>query len=750
MQPLVSCLMPTRARHALLPRAVAGFLAQTRDDAELVIVSEDGVPDSIADALATGRVRHVPCPAGLKLGAKRNFAGEIARGEWLVHCDDDDLYAFDRLARQLAAMQATGAAVSGSSRVHFYEAESGRCWEYRYEGGRRPWVYGATLAYRREFWRRHPFPSLDTSEDNGFVWAASAHEVLDLDDPGLCLCAIHRGNTSAKNTRGAWWRPIHLPEIWRTAVDTGPREPPPRPSANHLIRSGDSMITVNPTDARSTFKHPPRQDIPTIAVARTTDLELPEYRAFDADRRLPRMRRWELPFVLFQSRLANTMAVLDCTINPVDFGARLGRLYPHVLYRHWNPIQNGRFCLPLGVPDEAFDRVFCVNTLEHLLRPQREALLQALAKKLKPGGWLALTSDYYFDSFWSDRAFLAAGMLRADRREVFNGFNKVTIDEWAELGAACGVFPRVDAWENPTEDDPTLFRQAPPFPHACIGGVFQKGRESGMLPGRRILLALLTWNTKDVSLDSVHAYLREAKLLQRLGQEPYLCVCDNGSTDGTAAALRELQAEIDIPHRFICNDSNRGNSVARNQIIDYLLECGADYLLFMDGDIEIVPFSSFAMLRYLENQGERLGCIGACSAGQTPYRERASAAFYSIEQVETTNLVAWTQYGMFRRQLFEEGIRFDEAGPFTGPGWGFEDNDLAFQIDLKAYANQRFFGMTYLHRDARSSVRIMKSLGLDVHSLYTERKRYMIDKWAGVPPIDNGPLRYVREVQIRL
>ncbi len=241
-------------------------------------------------------------------------------------------------------------------------------------------------------------------------------------------------------------------------------------------------------------------------------------------------------------------------------------------------------------------------------------------------------------------------------------------------------------------------------------------------------------------------------MLQRLGQIPFLCVCDNGSTDGTADALHALEAEVDIPHKFILNCDNLGNSIARNQIIDYMLDCGADYLLFMDGDIEIVPFSSFAMLRYMENSGHTLGCIGADSAGQTPSRERTSPSLYSIDgcPLETTNLVAWTQYGMFRRAVFDDGSRFDETEPFDRAGWGFEDNDLAFQMEMKGYLNQRFFGMTYLHRDARSSIRIMRDHGIDAVAMYARRKQYVIDKWASVSHINNGPLTYVRRVNIRL
>ena len=71
-----------------------------------------------------------------------------------------------------------------------------------------------------------------------------------------------------------------------------------------------------------------------ITVAEEATLALPEFKAFNQGLALPRMRCWEMPFALFNAQLTNTMAVLDCTINPVTFQQRLALLYPHVLYRH--------------------------------------------------------------------------------------------------------------------------------------------------------------------------------------------------------------------------------------------------------------------------------------------------------------------------------------------------------------------------------------------------------------------------------
>ncbi|MEJ2670918.1 MAG: glycosyltransferase [Deltaproteobacteria bacterium] len=733
-RPLVSCIMPTYNRRPFIAQALAYFQRQDYDPQELIIV-DDGT-DSIRDLIPSdSRIRYIRLENKLTIGAKRNLACEQAQGDIIAHWDDDDWYAPYRLSYQTEALRQAGAEVCGTNRLRFYDLDTRRAWEYVYPAHLRFWLSGNTLCYRRAFWVNHPFEDINVGEDGRFVWSGDPKRMVALPDTTFHVGLIHGNNASPKQTQGAYWRSFPVEVI-------------------QGILGKDWSFYGGVLGEKTASQVVPAQlpvverTIPTMTPAKTGHLSLPEYAAFNHGLNLPRMRRWELPFALFQARLPNTGSVLDCTINPAGFQERLHGLYPHILYRHWNPIPKGKFVLPFGVPDEVFDRVFCINTLEHLLKPQREALIAALSRKLKPGGWLILTSDYYFDSFWQQPAFLNLGVMRPDRREVFNGWNKVTPREWVDLCSRHDIHPLSEVIDDPGEDDLTLYRQDQPYPHACLGGVFYKSHPGALPAGKKIVLALLTWNTCDVSLDSVRCYVREAHMLRRLGQEPHICVCDNGSVDGTAEALRQLRAAIDVPFQLICNPENLGSSRARNQIIDYMLEIDADYLLFMDGDIEIVPFSSFAMLRYLENNGRRLGCIGADSAGQTPFRERASSSFYSINRVETTNLVAWTQYGMFRRAVFADGIRFDESAPFNGAGWGFEDNDLAFQMDTKGYVNQRFFDLTYLHREARSSIRVMRRLGMDVNALYEQRKHYIIHKWSAIPTINNGPLLDIRRISI--
>ena len=101
-----------------------------------------------------------------------------------------------------------------------------------------------------------------------------------------------------------------------------------------------------------------------------------------------------------------------------------------------------------------------------------------------------------------------------------------------------------------------------------------------------------------------------------------------------------------ILHEFILNDYNNGSSVARNQIIDLMLGRKDDYLMMSDGDIEIVPHSSNAMMRYMEEQGRLPGRLGPHPSGFSPDRARTTKFQFDLTKCRTENVnyVAWTQY----------------------------------------------------------------------------------------------------------
>jgi glycosyltransferase involved in cell wall biosynthesis len=210
--PLVTCIMPTGDRRPFVPQAIRCFLRQDYPNAELLIL-DDGA-DSVADCVpSAGRVRYVRLGEKLSVGAKRNLACEKAWGDFIVHWDDDDWYPPWRVGEQVGALVGGGADISGTSQLTYYEAATERAWRYAYGGGRKPWVSGNTLAYRRGFWERHRFPDVQVGEDTRFVWGAPSAKVCDLAEPSLCVATVHSANTSRKTTDGCFWHPLPGDEV---------------------------------------------------------------------------------------------------------------------------------------------------------------------------------------------------------------------------------------------------------------------------------------------------------------------------------------------------------------------------------------------------------------------------------------------------------------------------------------------------------------------------------------------------------
>jgi glycosyltransferase involved in cell wall biosynthesis len=210
--PLVTCVMPTRDRRAFVPRAIACFLAQIYSPRELLIL-DDGA-DAIGDLVPPDpRIRYVRLTEPLVLGAKRNQACELARGELIAHWDDDDWHAPSRLAYQVAELERTGTGVCGPRRVLHLDPAARRAWLYAYPQARRCWVAGNALLYRRSFWRQNPFPAVGAGEDTRFVWSAGPANVHVHDEHRLIVAVVHSGNTSPKRTDDSLWTEIAVAEV---------------------------------------------------------------------------------------------------------------------------------------------------------------------------------------------------------------------------------------------------------------------------------------------------------------------------------------------------------------------------------------------------------------------------------------------------------------------------------------------------------------------------------------------------------
>ena len=104
--PLISAVIPTYQRAALLPRALESVRRQTRP-ADEVIVVDDGSTDHTAELVR----RRFPearclCQPNRGVSAARNLGIEEAAGRWIALLDSDDAWRPEKLERQLAAIAA--------------------------------------------------------------------------------------------------------------------------------------------------------------------------------------------------------------------------------------------------------------------------------------------------------------------------------------------------------------------------------------------------------------------------------------------------------------------------------------------------------------------------------------------------------------------------------------------------------------------------------------------------------------------
>lgn len=116
----VAAIVPTHDRSALLSTTLRSLLWQQGVSLEVIVV-DDGSSDATRDVvqrLADPRVRLVRNETSRGVSAARNRGAADARARWLAFCDDDDLWAPDKLARQVAAAEASGRFWAYGGAVH--------------------------------------------------------------------------------------------------------------------------------------------------------------------------------------------------------------------------------------------------------------------------------------------------------------------------------------------------------------------------------------------------------------------------------------------------------------------------------------------------------------------------------------------------------------------------------------------------------------------------------------------------------
>jgi glycosyltransferase involved in cell wall biosynthesis len=103
--PEVTVVVPTHNRRDLLPLTLRTVLGQRDVDLEVIVVDDGSTDDTpaVVTGLGDRRVRLLRHDRPTGVSTARNHGADEAAGAWLAFCDDDDLWAPDKLTRQLAA-----------------------------------------------------------------------------------------------------------------------------------------------------------------------------------------------------------------------------------------------------------------------------------------------------------------------------------------------------------------------------------------------------------------------------------------------------------------------------------------------------------------------------------------------------------------------------------------------------------------------------------------------------------------------
>jgi glycosyltransferase involved in cell wall biosynthesis len=224
---LVSAIMPTADRHQLIPSAIKCYLSQTYQNRELVIL-DDGKA-ALGDAhrwvklYPEIRYFRVDCKF-ISLGEKRNELCRLAQGEIIIHWDDDDWSAPERMQDQVDRLLASGKAVTGYHRILYWNSRlrgndcnlderNGAAYQYRHQG-RGPYAVGTSQCYLREWALKHPFPEKSYGEDTAFSHRARELDQLTSVDAGkMMVVRVHGANTGHPSLGSSAFPAISKTEI---------------------------------------------------------------------------------------------------------------------------------------------------------------------------------------------------------------------------------------------------------------------------------------------------------------------------------------------------------------------------------------------------------------------------------------------------------------------------------------------------------------------------------------------------------
>lgn len=193
----------------------------------------------------------------------------------------------------------------------------------------------------------------------------------------------------------------------------------------------------------------------------------------------------------------------------------------------------------------------------------------------------------------------------------------------------------------------------------------------------KISVCILNWNTGNVlerTLESLNDDL--------VGLDHEIVIVDQGSVDNSIELVQYFKNHwnTDGEIRLIANEKNIGISRGKNQCIE---AAEGEYILLIDGDVLPVPNSIHLMIEWLVDNPYH-HAIGMYPNKWTNQENKPPQIFYepvcySLYEPKEHN-GACLFYGMYRRKIFDDGLRCCVEGALGEPGYGWEDHDFFYEM----------------------------------------------------------------------
>lgn len=178
--PRASVVMTTYNASRHLRETIEGILAQTFADFEFVIVDDCSSDDTVAiiEGYRDPRIRLIRNPENKGISATRNIGIDAARGDYLAALDHDDISLPERLARQVAFLDAHPRAVLVGTAAKLLE--NGRIRDY-YAPVTEPHLLWWTLFTRCPLIHSSICMRVKTLRDHGLHYRQEYHYAEDFD-----------------------------------------------------------------------------------------------------------------------------------------------------------------------------------------------------------------------------------------------------------------------------------------------------------------------------------------------------------------------------------------------------------------------------------------------------------------------------------------------------------------------------------------------------------------------------------------